>query len=90
MTLTIETDVQIPKRRHGRINTLPFDQLEPGQSFFVPASVKRPGTVQVATTRANQKSTGKEFRCSTAQTKQVTVEGQEPTIVSGARVWRIE
>jgi hypothetical protein len=90
MTLTIESDVQIPKRRHGRINTLPFDQLEPGQSFFVPLSVKRPGTVQVATTRANQIGDGKEFKCSTVQTKPVTVEGREPTIVKGARVWRVK
>lgn len=90
MTLTIESGVELPSRRKGRTNMFPFDQMDVGQSFFVPLSVKRPGTVQVATTRANQIGDGKKFKCSTVQTKQVTVEGREPTIVSGTRVWRIE
>jgi hypothetical protein len=90
MDITIESGVPVPAGKHHPDNRLPFEKLEIGQSFFVPLSVKQAGTVQVATVRANQKSTGKEFRCSTSnQTRQVTAEGQEPVVIQGTRVWRI-
>jgi hypothetical protein len=69
---------------------LPFDQLEPGQSFFVPRSLKSYGAVEVATHRANQNSDGKEFQSSGKQTKEVTGEGREITLPSGTRVWRVK
>jgi len=75
----------LDKHRQG----LPFDQLEVGQSFFVPEYDKRVGTVQVATTRANMNKLGRVYRTA-KQTKTFTVEGKEPTPVSGTRVWRIE
>jgi len=32
----IESGIPMPKIRHGRKSTFPWQKLEPGQSFFVP------------------------------------------------------
>ena len=90
MQITLETGVPVPSRRHGRNHSLPFDQLEVGGSFFVPLSIKSTGTVQVATHRANQNADGKEFQSSGKQTKEVTGDGHEITLVAGTRVWRVK
>jgi len=91
MKIKIDTGIPyVPGKRGRASNGLPFDQLEPGQSFFVPRSFKSYGAVEVATHRANQNTAGKRFRCSTIRPNQVTVDGQEQPVVFGTRVWRIE
>lgn len=91
MKIKIETGIPyVPGKRGRASNGLPFDQLKLGQSFFVPRSLKSYGAVEVATHRANQNSDGKRFKCSTIRPNQVTVDGQEQTVVFGTRVWRIE
>jgi hypothetical protein len=92
MKIKIETGIPYAPGKVGRprSNGLPFDQLEPGQSFFVPRSFKSYGAVEVATHRANQNVAGKKFKCSTIRPNQVTVDGQEQAVVFGTRVWRIE
>lgn len=91
MKITIETGIPyVPSKRGRASNGLPFNQLERGQSFFVPRSLKSYGAVEVATHRANQNVAGKKFKCSTIRPNQVTVDGQEQAVVFGTRVWRIE
>ena len=91
MKSAIETGIQ-RNTRVGRSSTkcIPFDKLEPGQSFFVPLSVKSPGAVAMATYRANQNADGKKFQYSGRQTKEVTGEDREITLVAGTRVWRVK
>jgi hypothetical protein len=91
MKIKIETGIPYAPGKRGRAsNGLPFDQLEPGQSFFVPRSFKSYGAVEIATHRANQSAAGKKFKSSTIRPSRITVDGQEQPVVFGTRVWRIE
>lgn len=86
MNLKIESNIPIPARTYtgGRAMSYPFDELQPGQSVFIPGDEatqraaissaaswrkRRGGTLQI-TTRANQTA---------------VVNGKE---VKGARIWR--
>jgi hypothetical protein len=82
----IETGIPIPEIQRGgfRTETYPFQQLEVGQSFFVPGTTEKPNpakslasTVSSATRRYG-KTDGRKFTIRTA----------EENGVKGARIWR--
>lgn len=90
----IESGIPIPEIRRGgdRTSQYPFDKLEVGQSFFVPATETMPNpgkTLGVTVSSATRRfKTATPPRVFTIRDKEkATVNGVE---VIGARIWRVE
>lgn len=93
-TYAIETGITLPTINRGgdRDNLYPFDALEIGQSFFVPATETMPNpaktlasTVSTATRRYKSATPARVF---TIRANVFQVEG-DSTTPKGARIWRV-
>lgn len=59
--LTIRSGIPLPPKRGTRANKYPFDQMMPGNSFFVPHYVSKPASVSGNCARANKRYGYKAF-----------------------------
>lgn len=69
----IEKGIPIPKQRRGRTATLPFDDMEPGDSIFVPVKDARDKTRVMSKVGMYVRKTGAKLTTR--------------TVTGGVRIW---